>query len=70
MVNNEQMGLDSLGQPPEQEYQNIQADYEAIWAEIDFRVASEGGQMFAWDPYFMNGGSIDGTTWSGGGGWT
>ncbi|RPB05635.1 hypothetical protein L873DRAFT_524812 [Choiromyces venosus 120613-1] len=69
MINHEQMGLDQLGQPPEQ-YQNIQVDYEAIWAEIDFRVASESGQMFAWDPYFMNGGSIGGASGSGDGGWT
>ncbi|PWW78102.1 hypothetical protein C7212DRAFT_363047 [Tuber magnatum] len=69
MINGEQMGLDSLGQPPEQQYQNIQPDYEAIWAEIDFRVASESGQMFAWDPYFMSGGSIDGASGFVGGGW-
>lgn len=65
MASNEQIALDSLGRPSEQQYQNIQADYEAaIWAEINFRVASESGQMFAWDPYFMNGAGG-----SGGGGW-
>ena len=69
VVNDEPMALDSLGRPSEQQYQNIQVDYEAICAEIDYRVASESGQIFAWDPYFMNGGSIDDASGSGGGGW-
>jgi len=70
LASNGQMTLDSLARPSEQQYQDIQADYEAaIWAEINFRVASESGQMFAWDPYFMNGGGIDGAGGSGGGGW-
>jgi len=66
-VNSEPIALDSLGRPSEQQYQSVQVDYEAIWAEMDFRIASESGQIFAWDPYFMNGGSVDGAGGSGGG---